>query len=136
MYVEEIMSVAELTRSSRKVNIKVHVVRKNPTNQVVSRKDGSTYDIAEALVGDPSGCILMTLWNEDIKLVEEGKNYHIFNGYVSVFKNSMRLNLGRNGTLEKIDEDIAANEKVNVSEKTVESTFKPRRSYNTRSNRY
>jgi replication factor A1 len=127
--VEEEMSIAELAPSSRKVNVKVHVIRKNPTRQVTSRKNGSTYDIAEALVGDPSGCILMTLWNEDINLVEEGKDYHIFNGYVSVFKNSMRLNLGRNGTLEKIDEDIVANEEVNVSEKTVESHYKPRRSF-------
>jgi replication factor A1 len=127
--VEEVMSIAELTPSSRKVNVKVHVVRKDPTRQVTSRKTSSTYDIAEALVGDPSGCILMTLWNEDINLMEEGKDYHIFNGYVSVFKNSMRLNLGRNGTLEKIDESIEANEEVNVSEKTVESRYKPRRSF-------
>jgi len=127
--VEDIISVADLTPSHRKANVAIHVIRKHPTNQVVSRKDGSTYEIAEALVGDPSGCILMTLWNEDIDLMEEGKDYHIFNGYVSVFKNSMRLNLGRNGTLQKIDEKIVANEEVNVSEKNIESQFKPRRSY-------
>ncbi|MBU7033335.1 MAG: single-stranded DNA-binding protein [Theionarchaea archaeon] len=127
---EDIIPVADLTPSLRKANIKVHVVRKHPTNQVTSRKDGSTYEIAEALVGDPSGCILMTLWNEDIDLMEEGKDYHIFNGYVSVFKNSMRLNLGRSGTLQKIDEKIVANEEVNISEKNIESPFRPRRSYN------
>jgi replication factor A1 len=121
------MQVAELNPSSRSVNLKVHVVSKSPEREVVSRKDGSTYRIAEALVGDPSACVLMSLWNETIALVDVGKAYHIQNGYVTVFKNSMRLNLGRNGTIDKIDEEITANEEINMSDKHYESRFRPRR---------
>lgn len=121
------MQIAELNPRSRGVNLKVHVIDKGPENEVVSRKDGSTYRVAEALVGDPSACVLMSLWNETIGIVEEGKNYHIQNAYITIFKNSMRLNLGRNGTMEKIDEEIKPNEEVNVSEKHYESGFKPRR---------
>ena len=124
---EPLMHIAELSPRSRSVNVKVHVIEKGEENEVVSRKDGSTYRVAEALVGDSSGCVLMSLWNEDIALVEEGGNYQILNGYVSIFKNSMRLNLGRNGQLEKIDEEVEANQEVNMSEKEFESRFRPRR---------
>ncbi len=124
---EPLIHIAELSPRSRSVNVKVHVIEKGEENEVVSRKDGSTYRVAEALVGDSSGCVLMSLWNEDIALVEEGGNYQILNGYVSIFKNSMRLNLGRNGQLEKIDEEIEANQEVNMSEKEFENRFRPRR---------
>lgn len=123
----ELMRIAELNPRSRDVNVKVHVVSKGPGNEVVSRKDGSTYRVAEALVGDPSGCVLMSLWNETIAAVEEGENYQIANGYVTLFKSSMRLNLGRNGTMEKIDEEIQANQEVNMSEKEYERRFRPQR---------
>jgi len=123
----ELMRIAELNPRSRDVNVKVHVVSKGPENEVVSRKDGSTYRVAEALVGDPSGCVLMSLWNETIAAVEEGENYQIANGYVTLFKSSMRLNLGRNGTMERIDEEIQANQEVNMSEKEYERRFRPQR---------
>ena len=126
---ENFMKIAELNPSSRSVNTKVHVIRKDPEREVVSRKDGSTYRVAEALVGDSSGCILMTLWNEDIDLVHEGENYEIINGYVSVFRGSMRLNSGRNGQLEKIDEEVQPNQQNNLSEKRVQSQFRPRRDF-------
>ena len=130
----DIMNIAELTPRSRHVDVKVHVIEKGPTKEVVSRKDGSTYKVAEILVGDPSGCILLNAWNDDINVIEEGKPYFIQNGYINVFKSSMRLNLGRNGQLKRIDEDIQVNQTVNMSEKEVESGFNPRSNY--RSGKY
>ena len=124
---ESLMQIADLSPYSRGVNLKVHVINKGQETEVVSRKDGSVYRIAEALIGDPSACVLMSLWNETIAMVEEGSTYKITNAYITVFKNSMRLNLGRNGTMEKIDEEIQANQDVNMSEKRYESQFNPRR---------
>lgn len=132
----DIMNIAELTPQSRHVDVKVHVIEKGPAKEVVSRKDGSTYKVAEILVGDPSGCILMSAWNDDITVIEEGKNYFIQNGYINVFKSSMRLNLGRNGQIEKIDEDIHVSQDVNMSEKEVEGRFKPRSNYKSGRRRY
>ena len=119
----DVMNIAKLTPQSRHVDVKVHVIEKGPTKEVVSKKDGSTYRVAEILVGDPSGCILMSAWNDDIALIEEGKSYFVQNGYINVFKSSMRLNMGKNGQLEKIDEDIPVNLNVNMSEKEVESGY-------------
>jgi replication factor A1 len=132
---EEFTKIADLNPSSRSVNAKFHVIEKSETREVTSRKDGSTYRICEALVGDPSGCILMSVWEDDIKWINEGENYKLTNGYINVFKNSMRLNIGRKGQIEKISEDIEANTDNNVSEKKVESRFKPRR-YGKKSGRY
>ena len=133
---ETLMQIAELNPSSRSVNVKVHVINKGPENEVVSRKDGSIFRVAEALVGDSSGCILMSLWNEDIASVEEGMNYQITNGYITVFRESMRLNLGRNGQMEKIDEEIQPNEENNVSDRKVENRFRPRRDYKSKRGGY
>jgi ssDNA-binding replication factor A large subunit len=46
-----------------------------------------------------------------------GSTVKIKNGFVALYKGSMRLSLGRFGTLEKIDEDIIVNESINFSEK-------------------
>jgi replication factor A1 len=126
---EELMKIAELNPSSRQVHVKFQVIEKGTPNEVVSRKDGSSHRVSEILVGDPSGCVLLTLWNEDIDLVEEGGSYNLLNGYVNVFKDSMRLNLVRYGQLEKTDEEIQASQENNISEKKVERGFRPRRSY-------
>lgn len=131
----EYTKIADLKPSSRSVEARFHVVEKGETREVTSRKDGSTYRICEALVGDPSGCILMSVWEEDIKKINEGENYVLHNGYINVFKNSMRLNIGRKGEIEKIDEEIEANTDNNVSEKKVESRYRPRR-YGSKSKRY
>ncbi len=134
---EPLMQVAELNPASRSVNLKVHVISKGPETEVVSRRDGTVHRVSEALVGDPSACVVMSLWNETIDSVEEGKNYSVVDGYITLFKNSMRLSLGRGGQIEKIDEEIQANQQVNMSDKEYESRFRPRReSFRDRSRGY
>jgi len=92
--------VESLNPRSRRVNVTVKVTSKNPVREIVSRKDGSNHRVTEALVGDETGAVLLTLWDDDIEKVKEGDILDIGNGYVSLFKGSMRLNIGRFGTLE------------------------------------
>jgi replication factor A1 len=116
---EEFMKVGDLKTYSRRVNVKVKVLSKTETREVASRRSGSTLSVAEALVGDDTGCVLLNLWEEDIEKVDEGDIITITNGYVKLFKGSMRLNIGRYGQTEKIEEDIPeVNTENNLSEKT------------------
>jgi len=126
---DEYVQVAQLTPQSRKVNIKVKVVSKTQPQEIISRQQGTTYRMAEAVVGDSSGVIVMTLWDDNIGLINEGTCYDIHNGYVQVFKGQMRLNIGRFGTVAECHEEIEPNEENNVSEKQFPSTFRPRRNY-------
>lgn len=96
----EKVKVESLTPQSRRVNVTVKVSSKNPVREIVSRRDGSNHRVTEALCGDETGTILLTLWDADIEKVNEGDTVDVGNGYVSLFQGSMRLNIGRFGTLE------------------------------------
>jgi replication factor A1 len=114
------MKVNELSSMSRRVELVIKVVEKGDVREVTSRKSNATYKVCDALVGDDSGIISMTLWNEDISKVQVGKTYKLSNGYVSVFRNRMQLNTGKYGTLEEVEEEITVNKSNNLSEKEIE----------------
>ena len=116
---EEFMKVENLKTYSRRVNVKVKVLSKTESREVTSKRSGSTFNVAEALVGDETGCVLLDLWDDDIEKFDEGDVINIRNGYVKLFGGSMRLNIGRYGKAEKIEEDIPeVNTENNLSEKT------------------
>jgi replication factor A1 len=113
------VKVKDLKPNLRWFTITVKILKLNDEKIVFSKKDGDQHRLAEALVGDETGTILMSLWDEDIDKVRDlvGSTVKIKNGFVTLYKGSMRLSLGRFGTLEKIDEDIIVNESINFSEK-------------------
>jgi len=78
----------------------VKVVSKGQPRETVSRRDGSTHRVVDALVGDETGSVFLTLWDDNIDKVNEGDTINVKNGYVSLFRGSMRLNIGRYGSLE------------------------------------
>ncbi len=68
------------------------------------RADSSTHRVCEALVGDETGNVYLTLWDEDVEGVSNEQILRISNGYVNLFRGSMRLNLGRYDSYEVKDE--------------------------------
>ena len=86
----------------------------------VSGRDGLTHRVADVLVGDETGSIVMTLWDRNIELVRPGAVITVRNGFVGTFKGHMRLNLGRGGSLAESDEEIASvNTSNNLSDRVV-----------------
>lgn len=118
--------VGELNPRSRRVSVTVKVVSKNPVREVASRTDGSTHRVTEALVGDETGAVLLTLWDDDIGKVNENNVFNVNNGYVTLFRGSMRLNIGRYGTLEPSDAVI---ENVNTSNNLSDKQFEEERRF-------
>lgn len=113
--------VGNLNPGSRSLNMTVKVVSKNPVREVVSRRDGSSHRVTEALVGDETGSILLTLWDDTIESVTEDDVVDVNNGYVRLFRGSMRLNIGRFGSLEASEEDIeSVNTENNMSDRQYE----------------
>ncbi|MBS7619223.1 hypothetical protein KEJ21_01050 [Candidatus Bathyarchaeota archaeon] len=99
----ELKKIGELNSYSRGVNTLVKVVSMTETREVTSRMDQSTHRVADALVGDDTGSIYLTLWDDAIDQVKEQQFLNIKNAYVTLFRGSMRLNLGRYGSLEEVD---------------------------------
>ena len=51
------------------------------------------------MIQDETGTIKLTLWNEQIDMVNVGDNVKIENGYVTSFKGENQLNIGKYGKL-------------------------------------
>ncbi len=128
------VKIESLTPSSRGVNVLGKILEKGETRTVTFRSDGTEHHVADALIGDESGCIQLTLWDEAIEEISVGDVIEIENGYVNTFRGSMRLNIGKYGSYKKSDEEISTvNLENNLSEKTVAEAY--RWSYRERSSR-
>lgn len=125
------VKVGELTPSSRAVNVVVKVVSKGEARSTTSGRDYSVHRVADALVGDETGCVYMNLWDEKIDKVNEGDTLDIKNGYVSLFRGSMRLNVGKYGSFEVLKESPVGevNTENNLSSKEYEQERRPYRPY-------
>jgi len=128
----ETVKVETLSPNSRQVNTTVKVVSKSPVRETISRRDGSVHRVVDALVGDETGSIYLTLWDDNIDTVKEEATLDIKNGYISLFKGSMRLNIGRYGSLAPSSQTISTvNTTNNLSDKQFEReqrypSFRPR----------
>ena len=135
--------IDDLKPSLRGINVKIKCGTKNEEREIISRKTGETLRVTEALVGDSTGCILLTLWNDDIDKVETDHVYQLGNVYTTIFHGSLRLNIGKYGTYEEIEADgfPEINEENNLSDKVYEQPqrYRPRyggdRPYNSRPSR-
>jgi replication factor A1 len=120
--------VGELSPSSRAVNVLAKLVSKSEVRNITAGRDGEPHKVSDALVGDETGCIYLTLWDDNIEKVKEGDTVNVKNGYINLFRGNMRLNIGRYGTLEIAEQAIAGevNTENNVSSKVYEQ---PRRDF-------
>ena len=90
-------------------------------------RDGSAHKVSDALVGDETGsCIPDTLGRQHRK-GQRSDTIRVENGYVTLFKGNIRLNIGKYGKLEPAKEPLAVevNTENNVSSKTYEQERRP-----------
>jgi len=118
---KELVKVEGLTLNSREVNTIVKVVSKSEVRNVPGR-DYSMHRVADALVGDETGCIYLTLWDDNIDQIKEEAALRISNGYVKLFRGNMRLNIGKYGSFQLLDESpiTEVNTENNLSDKRYE----------------
>ena len=119
------IKVGDLNSYSRRVYTVVKVMSKTEVREVTSRKDMSTHRVAEALVADDTGSVYLTLWDDVLDEIEEDQILNIKDAYVNLFRGSMRLNLGRYGTYEVLEE--APFEDVNLDNNLSSKVFEQQR---------
>jgi replication factor A1 len=119
--------VGELTPRSRAVNVTAKVVSKSEIRDIPMGRDGSAHKVCDALVGDETGSVYLTLWDDNIEKVNEDDTLRIENGYVTLFKGNMRLNIGKYGKMAIAEEPLECevNTENNVSSKTYEQERRP-----------
>ena len=117
----ELVKVETLTPNSRGVNTIVKVVSKGEVRSVTGR-DYSVRRVADALVGDETACVYMTLWDDKIDAINEEATLRITNGYINLFRGNMRLNIGKYGSYEVLEDSpiTEVNTENNLSDKRYE----------------
>jgi len=113
------VKVADLTPMSKSVNVLVKVVSAGEKKDIPTRE--GIRQVGEFLVADETAGVLLSLWGDQISQVAEGDVLQIKNGYISLVRGSMRLNVGKYGSMEKSEEALPeVNTATNLSDKTHE----------------
>ena len=90
-------------------------------------KFGKAGKVANAMVGDETGTIKMSLWNEQIDQIKVGDKLLVKNGYVSEWQGEMQLGTGKFGSLEVVEnalsEEKVKEEVLQEKEPVVEETI-------------
>jgi replication factor A1 len=122
--------VGDLTPQSKAVNVTAKVVSKTEIREIPMGRDGSPHKVSDALIGDETGVVYLTLWDDNIEKVNENDTVRVENGYVTLFKGNIRLNIGKYGKLEPAQTPLAVevNTENNVSSKAYEQERRPFRS--------
>jgi replication factor A1 len=113
----EYVKVKDLTPESKNVNIIVKVVEEGEERSI-SSKFGGERKLKEFTVGDDTAVVVMTLWEDQVGQASNGDTLQIENGYISLVRGNMRLNIGKYGKFLKAKEPIAeVNKSLNLSAK-------------------
>ncbi len=98
------MKVKELQVGMRKVEIIVRVVKKGTPRTVFAKTDGRQHQVADFTVGDDTGTVSMSVWDDMIGQIKEDDVIRV-NGYITEFRGKIQLNIGKFGVWERLDPD-------------------------------
>ena len=96
-------TIRGLRAGARGVNIRVRVLIKE-SPRIVKTKDGVEHIVVDTIVGDRTGTIGLSLWDDWGNMVEAGDIIDLTNGYVNRFKGRLRLNTSQYSSVEKVEE--------------------------------
>ncbi|MHA1685660.1 MAG: hypothetical protein ACTSYD_04535 [Candidatus Heimdallarchaeaceae archaeon] len=132
MYSENLTTIAELGPNTRELNFKAKVIELGEIKAITKRDTGEEHQVQEILLGDETGTVLLSAWNENVNAFEVGKTYLFRNAKTILFQRHIRVSLGRLGTVEEIDSTI---EEINEDNNVSEAEHEMERRYSSYSNR-
>ncbi|MFZ3059335.1 MAG: hypothetical protein WA102_06285 [Candidatus Methanoperedens sp.] len=120
-------NVKDMNENSKNVNATLKVIEIGEVKDIHSKFGDKR--VCEVKVADATGSILLSLWDDQIGKIAADDTISIQNGYISVVRNSMRLNIGKYGKMLLSEEPLTEiNTELNMSDKHVEQPERPRRS--------
>src|SRR6056297_2961425 len=106
--VQDTYCVEDLSLGVSDVNLRGKVLDTDAV-RTFDRDDGSEGKVANLKLGDETGRIRVTLWDERTEAVERldpGVSVEVVDGYVRERDGSLELHVGNRGAVEEIDEDV------------------------------
>jgi len=101
-------TVEALTMGQSDVNVR-GLVLETESIRTFDRDDGSEGKVANFLLGDETGRVRVTLWDERADRVEEldpGSAVEVVDGYVRERDGDLELHVGDQGAVDEIDEEV------------------------------
>lgn len=102
------------------VTVTARVLEVREPRVVETRKGPRT--LSEAIIGDETGRVKLTLWGKHAGTLKEGQAIRIVGGWTTSFRGEVQLNVGSKGSIEVLDDSSAP-----AAEEVPESTPKAER---------
>ncbi len=106
--IDDRYQIEELTLGRSNVNVAGRVLDTD-TVRTFDRDDGSTGQVANLSLGDPTGRVRVTLWDsiaETVETLTPGQSIEIIDGYTRERDGDLELHVGDRGDIEPLDEAI------------------------------
>ena len=97
------MNVRDLRDGMRRVDAEGEIVEMSEPRSVNLRTGGEAR-VADVQLKDDSGQIKLSLWDDQIDMVKQGSKVRVTNGYTNSFRGELRLNVGKYGKLEVLEQ--------------------------------
>ncbi len=105
------LKVKDLKPGMENVSIRVRVLRLGKPHTVQTRAGMRT--LSEALVGDSTGRVRMTLWGRASRSLREGAVFDIEGAWVTVFRGRIHLNAGSRTRIREVpDEEFPSEDSI------------------------
>lgn len=95
------MEIKDLQANQGNIDIVAVVTTKDEPRTF--EKFGKQGRVANAMIKDETGEIKVTLWNDDIDVVNVGDKIHIQNGWCSEYRDEKQLSSGKFGKIEVVE---------------------------------
>ena len=106
------MKVDELTPRTGRVNMPVKVLSLEEPRAM----DNGTV-ICEGLVGDETGTVIKSFWNDECETVSNGMTIDLKDARANLVRGHMRISLGKKGSMKEADNPLETiKESVNLSD--------------------
>jgi len=119
--------ISELKPNMESVSVKVRVLESGEQKVINTRSGQRT--ISEAIVGDESGRVKLTLWGQLAGQLKQGQVVKIVNAWTTVYKGEVQLNAGSKSKIENLKEDKEIPEAEAIPQETPKAPegYVPRR---------
>jgi replication factor A1 len=101
------MKINELNAGATNVELEGTITEKSEPREVIT-KYGKRLSVADAVLSDDTGSITISLWQDNIDVVNVGDKVKVTNGYVSEFRGAPQLSTGKYGKIEVIEKGESA----------------------------
>lgn len=125
----EPVKVSELKPGMDNVSVRVRVLEAEAPKVIETRKGPRT--ISEALVGDETGRVRLTLWGRAAGTVSPGEAVEISGAWTTTYRGNVVLNVGGRGEIKRLEDS-----EVPTAEEVPEETPRAPRSFRQRRRSY